>query len=190
MKEALAGTLGPPQMTIPVIGTSFSPWGEELHTLLGAGPVTVHITVDGASVVDTPSANVIADGRRRPERHPRCRRPPRHGHRRGRASTTTAPARPRSSRSPSRWPRSGQAENTVRFALWGAEELGLLGLPGLRQTAFPPAQLNKIMLIPELRHGRLAELRPLRLRRQRLGDRYRGPAGVRRRSSDSSMADF
>jgi len=46
---ALAGTLAPPQMEIPVIGTSFAV-GEELHTLLGTGPVTVHIAVD-ASIV-------------------------------------------------------------------------------------------------------------------------------------------
>ena len=44
-----------------MIGTSFAV-GEELHTLLGTGPVTVHIAVD-ASIVDTPSANVIADSK-------------------------------------------------------------------------------------------------------------------------------
>ena len=46
--------------------------------------------------------------------------------RKARASTTTAPARPRCSRSPSRCARSSPG-NTLRFAWWGAEEGGLVG---------------------------------------------------------------
>ncbi len=53
------GTLDPPQMGLPVIGTSPSV-GVELFNLLRSGPVTVHLMVD-ASVIATKSANVIAD---------------------------------------------------------------------------------------------------------------------------------
>ena len=61
-------------------------------------------------------------------------------------------------------------ENTVRFAWWGAEEDGLLGseayVDGLSQAERRPHRP-----VPELRHGRLAELRLLRVRRRRLGRR-------------------
>lgn len=54
------GTLDPPRLDIPVIGTSFAV-GEELYDLLQTGQeVVVHLKVD-ASVVTTPGTNVIAD---------------------------------------------------------------------------------------------------------------------------------
>ncbi|HEU4451335.1 MAG TPA: M28 family metallopeptidase [Gaiellaceae bacterium] len=56
----IAGTLDPPQMDIPVIGTSFAV-GEELYNRLTSGQaVTVRVAVD-AEVVTTATANVIAD---------------------------------------------------------------------------------------------------------------------------------
>jgi Zn-dependent M28 family amino/carboxypeptidase len=55
-----AGTLDPPQMDIPVIGTSFAV-GEELYNRVTSGQaVTVRVAVD-AEVVTTATANVLAD---------------------------------------------------------------------------------------------------------------------------------
>jgi hypothetical protein len=55
----IAGTLDPPQMDIPVIGTSFAV-GEELYNrVTGGQAVTVRVAVD-AEVVTTATANVIA----------------------------------------------------------------------------------------------------------------------------------
>ncbi|MCD6032541.1 MAG: Aminopeptidase, partial [Thermomicrobiales bacterium] len=53
------GTLDPPQLDLPVIGTSFAV-GEELVNLLQGGEVVVHLDVN-ARVVRTPGTNVIAD---------------------------------------------------------------------------------------------------------------------------------
>ena len=95
-----------------------------------------------------------------------------------RASTTTAPARRRSSRSRSR-SRKVKPRNKIRFIWFGAEEHGLLGLAGLRrQPAAVRARQDRGDA--ELRHGRLAELRALRLRRRPVGlraARGRGAAG-------------
>ena len=62
----------------------------------------------------------------------------------------------------------------MRFAFWGAEEFGLLG-SSTTSTSLTDAQLAKIYAEPELRHGRLAELRALRLRRRRLRRRPAPP---------------
>jgi hypothetical protein len=72
-----------------------------------------------------------------------------------------------------------QPYNKVRFAFWGAEEAG--GPAGCRALRGQPAQgtAQGHHAQPELRHGRLAQLRTLRLRRRRLGDRGFGPTGVR-----------
>ena len=56
--------------------------------------------------------------------------------------------------------------NTVRFALWGAEEDGLLGADHY-VTSLDAEQARDIALVPELRHDRLAELRAGDLRRER-----------------------
>ena len=55
----LFGTLDPPQVGIPVVGTSFAV-GEELYNLLQAGPVTLRLAVD-ATVEERTTENVIAD---------------------------------------------------------------------------------------------------------------------------------
>ena len=104
------------------------------------------------------------------------RRPPRLGPE-GRASTTTAAARRRSSRSPSRCQLKIKPRSAVRFAFWGAEESGLLGSTHYVDS-LTADELRKIYAQPQLRHARLAELRPLRLRRRRLRrpDRV-GPPG-------------
>ena len=59
---------------------------------------------------------------------------------------------------------------------WGAEESGLLGSEHyVDHAARGPAGPD--LREPQLRHGRLAQLRPLRLRRRRLGHRTAGPPG-------------
>jgi Zn-dependent M28 family amino/carboxypeptidase len=56
----IAGTLDPPQMDIPVIGTSLAV-GEELYNrITGGQTVTVRVAVD-AETITTATANVIAD---------------------------------------------------------------------------------------------------------------------------------
>jgi Zn-dependent M28 family amino/carboxypeptidase len=56
----IAGTLDPPQMDLPVLGTSFAV-GEELYNrVTGGQAVTVRVAVD-ATVVTTATANVLAD---------------------------------------------------------------------------------------------------------------------------------
>jgi Zn-dependent M28 family amino/carboxypeptidase len=56
----IAGTLDPPQMDIPVIGTSFAVGQELYNRVTGGQTVTVRVAVD-ATVVTTATANVIAD---------------------------------------------------------------------------------------------------------------------------------
>jgi Zn-dependent M28 family amino/carboxypeptidase len=57
--DAVAGTLGAPNYTIPVIGASFAV-GEELHNLLLGGPVVVRVETSTISQTRQ-TANVLAD---------------------------------------------------------------------------------------------------------------------------------
>jgi Zn-dependent M28 family amino/carboxypeptidase len=122
----LFGTLDPPQMKVPVVGTSFAV-GEELYNLLQQGPVTLRLVVD-ATVEQRTTENVIADTTT------------------GRADRTvvvgahldSVPEGPGINDNG-----SGSAtilevaeamseldiqpRNRVRFAFWGAEESGLIG---------------------------------------------------------------
>ena len=103
------------------------------------------------------------------------RRAPRLGDRRARGSTTTAPASRATSRSRVQMAKLDiRPRRQLRFAFWGAEESGLLGVPALRRHARRRARLD--LREPQLRHDRLAELRPLRLRRRRLLHAADGPA--------------
>ena len=52
--------------------------------------------------------------------------------------------------------------NHVRFIWFSAEESGLIGLESLRRPALEE-ELGRHRGDAELRHGRVAELRPLRL---------------------------
>ena len=58
-------------------------------------------------------------------------------------------------------------QNTLRLAWWAAEESSLVGLDVLRQQP-RRGGARQDRPLPELRHGRLAELRLLHLRRRRL----------------------
>ncbi|MGH2679151.1 MAG: M28 family peptidase [Actinomycetota bacterium] len=57
--DVLDGTLGGPDFTIPVTGTSFAV-GEELFNLLGAGPVTMHMFTETVSETRV-TENIIAE---------------------------------------------------------------------------------------------------------------------------------
>jgi Zn-dependent M28 family amino/carboxypeptidase len=60
--DAIAGTLGSPDFTIPVLGTTFA-FGQETHDLLASQPVTVHVT--SSTVSETRKTyNVLADTKR------------------------------------------------------------------------------------------------------------------------------
>jgi Zn-dependent M28 family amino/carboxypeptidase len=122
----LFGTLDPPQVDIPVVGTSFAV-GEELYNLLQEGPVTLRLVVD-ATVEQRTTENVIADTMA------------------GRADRTvvvgahldSVPEGPGINDNGSgsatilevaeAMSELGiQPRNRVRFAFWGAEESGLVG---------------------------------------------------------------
>ena len=60
-----------------------------------------------------------------------------------------------------------QLQRKVRFAFWGAEEAGLLGSEHYVDNLSDGAAEQDLRQ-PELRHGGLAQLRPLRLRRRRV----------------------
>jgi Zn-dependent M28 family amino/carboxypeptidase len=139
------GTLDPPQMTLPVIGTSFAV-GQELYNLIQSGAtVNVRVAV-AAHVVRSESSNVLADTPT------------------GRADRTvvvgahldSVDAGPGINDNG-----SGTAAilevakqmaalgvkptNRVRFAFWGAEEFGLLGAEHYLAN-LPKAELKNLML--------------------------------------------
>ena len=65
-------------------------------------------------------------------------------------------------------------KNKIRFAFWGAEEAGLVGSKHYVDIAGQRRGVREDRAVPELRHGRFAELRPFRLRRRRFGVRVDG----------------
>src|SRR5918997_532108 len=122
----LLGTLDPPEVGIPVVGTTFAE-GEELYNLLQEGPVSLRLAVH-ATVETRTTENVIADTPT------------------GRADRTvvvgshldTVPEGPAINDNGSgtatiletalQISKLGiEPTNRVRFAFWGAEEFGLLG---------------------------------------------------------------
>ena len=94
-----------------------------------------------------------------------------------RASTTTAAARPASSRSPSSW-RKTKPRNQIRFLWFGAEESGLVGSQLLRRLPHG-GRARPDRGDAQLRHDRIAQLRAVRLRRRPLG--HGGPRRGRAR---------
>ena len=162
----LFGTLDPPQVDIPVVGTSFAV-GKQLYDLLQLGRVTLRLEVD-ATVVTTRTENVIADTPT------------------GRADRTVVVGAHLDSVAEGPGINDNgsgsatdlevalqmaelgiQPRNKVRFAFWGAEEARPDRLAVLHRQS-PEEGNQEHRRQPELRHGRLPELRPLRLRRRRL----------------------
>jgi Zn-dependent M28 family amino/carboxypeptidase len=124
--DVLAGTLGSPEFTVPVIGTSYAV-GEELTGLAQAGTTTVHITATTLSETRM-TANVIADSAKgRTDRtvvvgshlDSVVAGPGINDNGSGSAQDLEiAEELPKALKKP---------RNAVRFAFWGAEESGLLG---------------------------------------------------------------
>ncbi len=105
--------------------------------------------------------------------------------RRARASTTTAPAPSATLETAEQVARlKGKPRNRLRFAFWGAEEAGLVG-----STAYVAEQAGEWRHRPdrgepELRHGRVAQLRPLRPGRRPLRQRAAPERRARRIGAD------
>ena len=124
--DVVAGTLGEDTTaTIPAIGIEL----RARQRARGAGRDRAHHDLD------EDHAEHVEERHRRPRGQAARTRPARSScsaptwtpSPRAPASTTTAAARRRTSRSPSRWPRDRPPRNPVRFAFWGAEEAGLVG---------------------------------------------------------------
>ena len=114
----------------------------------------------------------------------------------GRASTTTAPARPAILEIAEELEEAASSSNKLRFVWFGAEESGLLGSEYYVDE--PAAEERRgDRGDAELRHDRLTELRALRLRRRPVGlgrratrrvrTRRRGPA---RRAIEDVFLDY
>jgi Zn-dependent M28 family amino/carboxypeptidase len=124
--DTLAGTLGTPDFDIPVIGTSFA-IGQELHVLLGSGPVTVHVKTSTESgirqtwnvLADTPWGDpdhVIVQGSHLDSVVPG---PGINDNGSGSAYNLESAIQVAEN--------NIQTKNKIRFAWWGAEEFNLLG---------------------------------------------------------------
>ncbi len=123
--EALAGTLGNPDFTIPVIGSSFAV-GEELHNLLQSGDVEVHIVTSTISETRE-TYNVLADTKGG------------NGHRvivqgshldsvvDGPGINDNGSGSAYNLESAIQVAKQIQPKNKIRFAFWGAEEANLIG---------------------------------------------------------------
>jgi len=122
----LFGTLDPPQVDIPVVGTSFEV-GQELYNLVQEGPVTLRLAVD-ATVDERTTENVIANSKMgRPDRvafsgaHLDSVLEGPGINDNGSGSATLLEIAEEMSEL------GIQPRNKVRFAFWGAEESGLIG---------------------------------------------------------------
>ena len=154
-------TLGAPQLAIPALAASVEV-GDALRNGRSAGPTGVTVTLRADVIAETRrTRNVIAESRTGNAANLVVagahldsvdRGPGLNDNGSGSAlvlevAESLAGSRP---------------ANRLRFVWWGGEELGLLGsrhyVSGLAGRAAPPRAL------PELRHGRLEELRPLRVR--------------------------
>ena len=158
---AFAGTLGAPDVTVPVVGASFAMGSELAGTTArlvtnteSEYRTTYNITAETAkgdpknvvmagahldSVVPGPGVNDNGSG----------------------SSAILEIAKQMAKTTP---------VNKVRFAWWGAEELGLLGSEHYVDESRHerPGHPWSHRALPELRHDRVAELRAVRLRREQL----------------------
>ena len=159
--DLFVGTLGGPTVTIPVVGLSFAD-GQALYSDTQAGPVSVRV-VTSTNSETRQTTNVIADSKKG-----------------DRAKTLVVGAHLDSVLAGPGINDNGSGTSTIleiaeelseagtkprqklRFAFWGAEESGLLGSDALRGHARRRC-VRRAVREPQLRHARLAELRPLRL---------------------------
>jgi Zn-dependent M28 family amino/carboxypeptidase len=140
----LNGTLGSPGQDIPVIGTLQS-IGNELVSQIAAGPVSLRLKTDTESDTRT-TENVIADS----EQGDPSRTVVVGAHLdsvlqgpgindNGSGTATVLEIAEQFAR------RGIEPKNRMRFAFWGAEELGLLGSTHYVDT-LPTAELDKVLL--------------------------------------------
>ena len=156
--DVVLGTLGGPVVTIPVVGASFAT-GEELNGVPG---LVLHVSTDTISEART-TWNVIAETAERQRRQRGGRRcPPRQRRRR----SGDQRQRQRLVHHPRGGPPDGegQAPQHGPFHLVRGRGAGPARLHPLREPARRRAD-RRHRPQPELRHGRLAQLRALRLRR-------------------------
>ena len=171
-RTLLAGTLGGPASTIPVVGTSYAARRGARPADPRPADVTVHIVTEHVSETRT-TKNVIADTKAaatRPDASSSARTSTRCP--RARASTTTArgTATDLEIGDPDRQARP-QAAPARALRVLGRRGGGPAGLDALRREP-RSRRSSEIYAEPQLRHARLAELRALRLRRRRLGHRH------------------
>ena len=169
----------------PVVGTSFE-IGNELAALLEQGEVVIHLETDTLIELDVPTANLIAETPTgRDDRVVMAGAhldsvPDGPGHQRQRLRLGDA-ARDRA------------ADGGPRHRAAQHRALRVVGRRGgrprrvavLRRLAHQ-ARGEGHRAVPQLRHDRLAELRPVHLRRQRRRVRHQGPERQRATSSRSS----
>jgi Zn-dependent M28 family amino/carboxypeptidase len=122
--DLFGGTLGSAGVTIPVVSASFAT-GNELADLLGSGPVTVHVATSTESEV-RPTANILADSKKGDPgnvvvvgAHLDSVLPGPGINDNGSGSATILAIAEQLTKF--------KTTNKVRFAWWGAEELGLVG---------------------------------------------------------------
>ena len=128
-----------------------------------AGPVTVHVVTSTNSEIRQ-TTNVIADSKKGDAREDAGRRrAPGLGASRARASTTTAAARRRSSRSPRSSPRRARSRARSCGSRSGARRSRTSSAPTHYVNTLDDDGFGRAVGEPQLRHARLPELRPLRL---------------------------
>jgi Zn-dependent M28 family amino/carboxypeptidase len=122
----LFGTLGSPDFNIPVLGISFAD-GQELHTLLGGGPVSVHIKTDTTSEIRQ-AANVLADSKTGDPNRVIVQGSHLDSVPAGPGINDNGSGSAYNLESAIKLAGSGiKLQNKVRFAFWGAEEENLVG---------------------------------------------------------------
>ena len=175
----IGGTLGDAQSRSRSSAPSFAD-GDELAAHAGR-PVTLRVDDRRPTSETRTTCNVIAETRRRrPEQRRHGRRPPRPRRRRARHQRQRLAARATILEIADA---DGQAQHqaaaTRSASPGGAPRSRACSARRTTSTSLPDAEREQDRAIPELRHGRLAELRPLRLRRRRLRRHRRrpGPAG-------------
>ena len=148
----LNGTLGTPGQNVPVIGTLQS-IGQELATLLGSGPVVLHVKTTTESEIRE-TYNVLADTPRGdPNRvvvqgshlDSRIEGPGIQDNGSGSAYNLESAIQVAE--------KNLRPRNTIRFAWWGAEELNLLGST-FYVNSLSNAEFSKILL--NLNHDMIA----------------------------------
>ena len=150
--DAIAGTLGTPDFTIPVLGTTFA-FGEEIHDLLASGPVTMHVTTSTISETRE-TYNVLADTQGGDPNHVVVQGSHLDSVVAGPGINDNGSGSAYNLESAIQFAKQHiKPRNKVRFAWWGAEELNLIGST-FYVNSLSDAEFSKIAL--NLNHDMLA----------------------------------